>query len=176
MGKLGHVAQIRVCQLTQTWCLTSLLRGGGREFPPATMNLAPGYFLQKTEKKNNNKTKEIPICFISRLLVVFTWQLEILATQLYKKTHGVQDHVLSSCSLLLLVHVITMCMRIYDYLNTCSWWKFCGVYFKVFLKINSSVLFIIIVGDRQEESAILISRLLLRMRRVYVASIRLDFH
>ena len=29
---------------------------------------------------------------------------------------------------------------------------------------------------RQEESAILISRLLLRMRRMYVASIRLDFH
>ena len=29
---------------------------------------------------------------------------------------------------------------------------------------------------RQEESAIQISRLLLRMRRMYVASIRLDFH
>ena len=29
---------------------------------------------------------------------------------------------------------------------------------------------------RQEEPAILISRLLLRMRRMYVASIRLDFH
>ena len=94
-GKFGHEVKIRVCQLTQTWCLTSLfslLRGGGRWFPLATMNLAPGYFLQKTEKKN--KTKEIPICFISRLLVVFTWQLEILATQLCKKTHGVQDHVL----------------------------------------------------------------------------------
>ena len=24
-GKLGHVAQIRVCRLTQTWCLTSLI-------------------------------------------------------------------------------------------------------------------------------------------------------
>ena len=31
-------------------------------------------------------------------------------------------------------------------------------------------------GGRQEEPAILISRLLLRMRRMYVASIRLDFH
>ena len=29
---------------------------------------------------------------------------------------------------------------------------------------------------RQEERAILISRLLLRMRHIYVASIRLDFH
>ena len=29
---------------------------------------------------------------------------------------------------------------------------------------------------RQEEPAILISRLLLRMRRTYVARIRLDFH
>ena len=29
---------------------------------------------------------------------------------------------------------------------------------------------------RQEEPAILISRLLLRMRRMYAASIRLDFH
>ena len=31
-------------------------------------------------------------------------------------------------------------------------------------------------GDVQEEPAILIARLLLRMRRMYVASIRLDFH
>ena len=30
--------------------------------------------------------------------------------------------------------------------------------------------------ERQEEPAILISRLLLRMRRMYVASIRLDFY
>ena len=33
-----------------------------------------------------------------------------------------------------------------------------------------------IVAGRQEEPAILISRLLLRMRRMYVASIRLDFY
>ena len=31
-------------------------------------------------------------------------------------------------------------------------------------------------NERQEEPAILISRLLSRMRRMYVASIRLDFH
>ena len=31
-------------------------------------------------------------------------------------------------------------------------------------------------GRRQEESSIVIFRLLLRMRRMYVASIRLDFH
>jgi len=30
--------------------------------------------------------------------------------------------------------------------------------------------------ERQEEPAILISRLLFRMRRMYVANIRLDFH
>ena len=34
----------------------------------------------------------------------------------------------------------------------------------------------VIYCGRQEEPAILISRLLLRMRRMYVASIRLDFH
>ena len=62
--------------------------------------ISPGYYepgprqLSPENRKNKNKTKEIPICFISRLLVVFTWQLEILATQLRKKTHGVQDHVL----------------------------------------------------------------------------------
>ena len=31
-------------------------------------------------------------------------------------------------------------------------------------------------NERQEEPAILISRLLSRMRRMYAASIRLDFH
>ena len=61
--------------------------------------ISPGYYepgprLLSPENRKKNKTKEIPICFISRLLVVFTWQLEILAIQLCKKTHGVQDHVL----------------------------------------------------------------------------------
>ena len=27
------------------------LRGGGQEFPPATMNMAPGYFHRKIEEK-----------------------------------------------------------------------------------------------------------------------------
>ena len=31
-GKFGHVVKIRVCQLTQTWCLTSLFRGTQRQF------------------------------------------------------------------------------------------------------------------------------------------------
>ena len=61
--------------------------------------ISPGYYepgprLLSPENRKKNNTKEIRICFISRLLVVFTWQLEILATQLCKKTHGVQDHVL----------------------------------------------------------------------------------
>ena len=34
----------------------------------------------------------------------------------------------------------------------------------------------ITICGRQEEHAILISRLVLRMRRLYVASLRLDFH
>ena len=37
MVKLGHVVQIRVCRLTQTWCLISLINNNN---------------------KNNNKTKE----------------------------------------------------------------------------------------------------------------------
>ena len=38
-----------------TWAHPGLsLRGGGRGFPPATMNLAPGYFDKKIEE---NRTK-----------------------------------------------------------------------------------------------------------------------
>ena len=44
-----------------------------------------------------------------------------------------------------------------------------------FLKLIHLFFFIIHCG-RQEEPAVLISRLLLRMRRMYVASVRLDFH
>ena len=53
------------------------LRGGGRGFPPAIMNVFPGYFQRKIEPK------EIPSCLIPRLLVVFTRQLEILVTTLH---------------------------------------------------------------------------------------------
>ena len=42
------------------------------------MNVAPGYFQRKIEE--NIEPKEIPSCFIPFLLVVFTWQLEILVT------------------------------------------------------------------------------------------------
>ena len=47
------------------------LRAGDRGFPPASMNITPGYFHRKIE------AKEIPNCLIPRPLVVFTWQLEI---------------------------------------------------------------------------------------------------
>ena len=52
------------------------LRAGGQVFPPASMNVASGYFYWKI------KPKEIPSCLIPHLLVVFTWQLEILVTTL----------------------------------------------------------------------------------------------
>ena len=53
------------------------LRGGGWGwgwgwgFPLATMNVAPWYFHRKREEKK--EPKEIPGCFIPRLLVVFMW-------------------------------------------------------------------------------------------------------
>ena len=43
---------------------------------PATMKVAPGYFNRKIKEKQNQKKP--PSCLILRLLVVFTWQLEIL--------------------------------------------------------------------------------------------------
>ena len=46
-------------------------RAGDRGFPPASLNITPGYFHRKIEPK------EIPNCLIPRPLVVFTWQLEI---------------------------------------------------------------------------------------------------
>ena len=54
------------------------LRAGGRGFSPATKRVAPGYFYWKIEPK------EIPSRLIPRLLVVFTWQLEILVTTLLR--------------------------------------------------------------------------------------------
>ena len=54
------------------------LKGGGWGFLLTTMNMALGYFHRKIEPK------EIPSCFIPRLLVVFTQQLEILVTSLWK--------------------------------------------------------------------------------------------
>ena len=52
------------------------LRARGRGFSPATKRVALGYFYWKIEPK------EIPSRLIPRLLVVFTWQLEILVTTL----------------------------------------------------------------------------------------------
>ena len=53
------------------------LRAGDRRFLPATMSVAPVFLYWKIEPK------EIPSCLIPCLLVVFTWQLEILVTSLY---------------------------------------------------------------------------------------------
>ena len=52
----------------------------GWGFPPADMNVALGYFHQKIEKKI--EPIEFANCLIPCLLVVFTWQLEILVTTL----------------------------------------------------------------------------------------------
>jgi len=52
------------------------LRGEGRGFHLATMNMAPGYFQMKIEPK------ETLSCLIPCLFVVFAQQLEILVTTL----------------------------------------------------------------------------------------------
>ena len=49
-------------------------------FPPLTTNVGPGYFRRKIEKKI--EPKEIPSSLIPRLVVVSSWQLEILVTTL----------------------------------------------------------------------------------------------
>ena len=55
----------------------AVIKSRGLGFPPATMNVTPGYFHRKIEPK------EIPSCLIPHILVVFTQQLEILVTALY---------------------------------------------------------------------------------------------
>ena len=55
----------------------AVIKSRGLGFPPATMNVPPGYFHRKIEPK------EIPSCLIPHILVVFTQQLEILVTALY---------------------------------------------------------------------------------------------
>ena len=60
--------------------MSGLLRGGGWGFLPATINVAPAFFHRKLEKKRSKK--ELSSRFILCLLVVFTWQLEILVTSL----------------------------------------------------------------------------------------------
>ena len=63
------------------------LRGGGWGFSPAT-NL-PRLLLK--ENKRKMEPKEIPSCLIPRLLVVFTWQLEILVTTWNLCFHNTYD-------------------------------------------------------------------------------------
>ena len=60
--------------------IRAVIKWWGHGFPPPTMNVGPGYFHRKIEKKI--EPKEIRICLISRLVVVFSWQLEILVTTL----------------------------------------------------------------------------------------------
>ena len=55
------------------------LRAGGLGFPAATMNVTPCYFHWKIEEKKG--PKEILSCLIPHLLVIFTWELEILVTR-----------------------------------------------------------------------------------------------
>ena len=57
------------------------LRGGGWGLPLAPMNVAPSNHISK-ENRRKIEPKETPSCLISRLLVVFTWQLETLVTTL----------------------------------------------------------------------------------------------
>ena len=53
--------------------LKSVIKRQGLGFPPATMNVAPGYFSWESRRKI--KPKEIPGWLIPRLLVKFTQQL-----------------------------------------------------------------------------------------------------
>ena len=59
-------------------------QGRGWGFLAATMNVAPATFIGKYKKNR----KENPTCLISRLLVVFTRQLEILVTALERLSRG----------------------------------------------------------------------------------------
>ena len=55
-------------------------RTGPGDFTPDTyMNMVPGYFHRKIEEKYNQKKSS---GFIPHLLVLFTWQLEILVKSL----------------------------------------------------------------------------------------------
>ena len=69
-------SKFRVSAYSQHQLTGLSLRAGGRGFSLATKRVAPGYFYWKIEPK------EIPSRLIPRLLVVFTWQLEILVTTL----------------------------------------------------------------------------------------------
>ena len=60
-----------------TSIFTAVIKSRELGFPPATMNIAPGYFHRKIEPE------EIPSYLIPRILVVFTRQLEISVTALY---------------------------------------------------------------------------------------------
>ena len=66
-------------------------RGGGWEFSPAT-NL-PRLLLKQNKRKM--EPKEIPSCLIPRLLVVFTWQVEILVTTWNLCFHNMYDFIRS---------------------------------------------------------------------------------
>jgi len=55
------------------------LRAGGWGFPPATINVGPGYAL---ENRIKIEPEEIPSCLIPCLVVIFTRKLEILVTTL----------------------------------------------------------------------------------------------
>ena len=65
------------------------LRAVDEGFPPATMNVVPGYFHWKIQCCRKIEPKEIPSCLIPHVLVVFTRQLEILVTALGRAIHSV---------------------------------------------------------------------------------------
>ena len=73
-----HACNWTVCAITHLGLnrFFSLLAKKILRISPATMNVAPGYFNRKIKEKQNQKKP--PSCLILRLLVVFTWQLEIL--------------------------------------------------------------------------------------------------
>ena len=78
---MTFVCEKRSKSRLKTFLLTGLsLRAGGRGFSPATKRVVPGFFYWKIEEKI--EPKEIPSCWIPRLLVVFNQQLEILVTTL----------------------------------------------------------------------------------------------
>ena len=62
--------------------------------------ISPGYYergprLRSSQNSRKIEPKEIPSCLILRLLVVFTWQLEILVTTRNLRFHNMYDFIRS---------------------------------------------------------------------------------
>ena len=62
------------------WLIRAVMKSRGPGISPGYYECGPWLLLLENRRKI--EPKEIPCCLIPRLLVVFTWQLEILVTSL----------------------------------------------------------------------------------------------